>query len=739
MTKDKFIRVAIGIVVIALAALIAVKPYIPAEFHSRYLTNIDTLDSLSDTLIRNHLLVRNGMVNHYDDLEATLQKMERAANLATLPPSHVGDNFYDTAKVLSEDYLKDITEIRRFIDVSKRSISLLKNSNKALTAAMSEMNTLALDPSVQQSGSQIQSLVIEFNQTLSSGNDQEKVSRIISELKSANIPEIVLARLSLHSGMLDSYQAPLEISSDKLYELVDSLQQPEELRQTYLAIHSTVLKRSEWTLWASYALAFSLVALSLLLATLGDKARITAENALKESAISKQKVEQKIKETRQAVTRCNEVLQQISHGDFTARVTDSFADELEHLKGGVNAAADSIEFTMQELQRIMHAMTCGNFTAELDSRVKGNLRQQVAKTNSSLQFTLDGISSIMENMKNGSFSQRIEIELEGSFESLKNTVNSSQQSLENSLAEIISVVHNQAKGDFTQRILGEWPGELGALSGSINSTSKAVEDMVIGIQTLSKEVAGSSQIVLHNAENLQAKFESQTRSIDDAQKAAQVVGKLIVENSESTNSASILAKSSEEETSQCQRISEDATIAMKSVIERTAEISTITKTIRNIASKTNLLSLNAAVEAARAKEHGKGFSVVAEEVRALAKMSAEASASIGKLIHETNKQVTVGSESVTHTANALSNIGNSIGNVSDISQKISNASSVQLSELESMSLRVNEALSMTHDSEALAAESVQQSQSLDSLANQMTERVAFFTVSKSDKTSLRVE
>lgn len=728
MNKDKLIRGAIGAVVIALAALIAVKPNVPTEFHSRYLSNIDTLDSLSDTLIRNHLLVRNGIVNHYDDLEATLLKMERSANLAALPPEHVGNAFEETAKSLSTDYLSDIQEVRQLVNVSKRSIGLLKNSNKALSVAVSEISAMALDPGAQQSGSQLQPLVIQFKQILASDNNQQAVSEVLDKLRNANTPETLLARLALHSGLLDSYQPPLLVASDKMYELVDSLKQPDELRLAYKARHNATLQRSEWALWASYALALFLVVLALLLAAIGDKARNMAELALAESASSKKEVEQKVEDTRQAVTRCNEVLQKISQGDFTARVADTFSDELEHLKSGINGAADSIEFTMQELQRIMHAMTCGNFTVELDHRVKGNLRDQVAQTNSSLQFTMDSIGSIMENMMNGNFSERIELELEGSFETLKNTVNSSQQSLEKSLAEITNVVHNQAEGDFTQRINGEWPGELGALSESINSTSRAVEDMVKGIQILSKEVAGSSQVVMKNAENLQSKFAIQNQSIDDAKTAAQAVGTLIVKNNESTNSASELARNSEKKTTECQQISASATVAMKSIIDRTTEICGITKTIRSIASKTNLLSLNAAVEAARAREHGKGFTVVAEEVRSLAKMTAAASTSIEKLITETNKQVAVGSDSVTHTAKALENIETSISDVNELSLQISNASSTQLEELENMSTRVNEALSMTHESEALAAESVLQSQSLDLLANQMAKKIEFFKV-----------
>lgn len=91
---------------------------------------------------------------------------------------------------------------------------------------------------------------------------------------------------------------------------------------------------------------------------------------------------------------------------------------------------------------------------------------------------------------------------------------------------------------------------------------------------------------------------------------------------------------------------EESTRAMDAIRESSAKVSAITAVIAEIANQTNLLSLNAAIEAAKANEYGKGFSVVAEEVRKLAERSADAAREIARLIQDSAARVEAGADSV---------------------------------------------------------------------------------------------
>ena len=218
--------------------------------------------------------------------------------------------------------------------------------------------------------------------------------------------------------------------------------------------------------------------------------------------------------------------------------------------------------------------------------------------------------------------------------------------LSKSLGEISSVIDHQKHGDFSCRVQGNWPGDLGVVSQSLNGTGATVHEMVGQIQQLSHQVANVSNSVLVNSQLLKKQSEQQSNAIDVALQASKNVSEIIANNRDSTNAATQLAVSSQREASECRGISENGINSMHMVKSKISEINKITATISLIASKTNLLALNAAVEASRAGDSGSGFSVVAGEVKSLARMSAKASASIVLIVQDASNEAKLGSSAV---------------------------------------------------------------------------------------------
>lgn len=281
------------------------------------------------------------------------------------------------------------------------------------------------------------------------------------------------------------------------------------------------------------------------------------------------------------------------------------------------------------------------------------------------------------------------------------------QSLFKPLQHAVNAMLNigEGEGDLTKRLNEQGNNELSALARGFNSFSKHIQDVVIELRQSIEEISSSSHQLSSTASSTEHALSQQKSGIEQVlislEQILPAVEEVARNASNGVEQASVSDQAANEGLTVVAEVNENigllegdidnASTVINKLARDTDEIGSVLDVIRGIADQTNLLALNAAIEAARAGEQGRGFAVVADEVRTLAQRTQDSTAEIQQMIEKLqcgakdavdvmgySKQRTIACvDNSRQAGDALAKITTAVAAISDISQQIAAATEEQ--------------------------------------------------------------
>jgi len=301
------------------------------------------------------------------------------------------------------------------------------------------------------------------------------------------------------------------------------------------------------------------------------------------------------------------------------------------------------------------------------------------------------------------------------------------RTINSQLRSAINIIENM-DGDLTQRLAVRGTDEISLLNKFYNHSIENIQSMVLEIKNNAAVVRQVSSEIASGNDELAKRTEEQAASLTETAASIEQISTAIEQNSDNARRVETLARNMVDHVESASKSVGEANLSMQEIRTFSEQIAGIVSSINNISSQTNLLALNAAVEAARAGDLGKGFTVVAAEVRNLSRLCANEADMIQKLIAQNINKIEEGAERVLSSEQILRSV---VGNAEQMKQfidDIANASAEQSSGIAQIHLALNQMGQVTDQNVSMVAEAATSSHRLHDQSEAMSSLVDKFIV-----------
>ncbi|WP_419774258.1 methyl-accepting chemotaxis protein [Halarcobacter sp.] len=318
---------------------------------------------------------------------------------------------------------------------------------------------------------------------------------------------------------------------------------------------------------------------------------------------------------------------------------------------------------------------------EVDKRTKEDMR------------VIGEIVLTTDKVEQGKFKCRINSESSNpTIVTLKNTLNKMLDSLDDATTRILRVMSSYTNDDYSDsvKVYEQYTDEMRELMQSINKLGEALGNNAKANLNNGQTLEHNSATMTASMNNLAAKANEQAASLEETAAAVEEITSITRNNAENATKMAELGKTVRTSVTTGEDLASKTASSMDEINDKVTSINEAITVIDQIAFQTNILSLNAAVEAATAGEAGKGFAVVAQEVRNLANRSAEAAREIKDLVEDANLKANDGKKISDEMINGYKELNTHISETIHIIEDVSKASKEQMTGIE----QINDAVTM---------------------------------------------
>ena len=330
---------------------------------------------------------------------------------------------------------------------------------------------------------------------------------------------------------------------------------------------------------------------------------------------------------------------------------------------------------------------------------------------------LDEINEVVQVVRNGYLNKRLENKVESeSMEKLRIHINEMLYSLQlrvcTNINDISYALERYAKLDFTHRIKGCNSG----VTVGLNNLADIINSMLVENKSNGLTLDVSSGILLNNVDILNKNSNEAAAALEETAAAVEEISSNISNNTDNIIQMSKLASNVTNSVTKGETLASQTTEAMNEIDKEVNAINEAITVIDQIAFQTNILSLNAAVEAATAGEAGKGFAVVAQEVRNLASRSAEAAKEIKDLVENATKKADQGKKISEDMISGYKALNEDIIQTIDLIKGVESSSKEQLAGIEQINHAINSLDQQTQQNAQIASQTYSVATQTDTIA-----------------------